>query len=116
PIPSQRSKSMKLLVRTAGVAAVGGCLAAPLVAQHAPDPPTTWAIEGARIEPVSGPTIASGTVVIRDGLILAVGANVATPADARVIDGDGLTIYPGFIDSYGSLGIPSQQGGGQGGG
>lgn len=105
---------MKLLVRIAGAVAIGGCLAAPLWAQHPPVPPSTWAIEGARIEPVSGPTIAKGTVVIREGLILAVGANVATPPDARVIDGTGLTVYPGFIDSYGSLGIPAQQGGGQG--
>ncbi|HRP07063.1 MAG TPA: hypothetical protein PLL69_01115, partial [Gemmatimonadales bacterium] len=107
---------MKLLVRIAGVAAIGGCLAAPLMAQHPPVSPGTWAIQGARIEPVSAPAIANGTVVIRDGLIVAAGASVAVPADARVIDGAGLTVYPGFIDSYGSLGIPSQQqGGGQAG-
>src|SRR5690606_15635517 len=47
------------------------------------------------------------------GIIAAVGANVAVPADAQVIDGAGLTVYPGFIDAYSSLGMPS--GGGQGG-
>ena len=66
----------------------------------------TYAINNARIVPVSGPTIERGTVVIRDGLIAAVGANVAIPADARVIDGNGLTVYPGLFDSNTSLGMP----------
>lgn len=66
----------------------------------------TYAITNARIVTVSGATIERGTVVIRDGLIAAVGANVAAPADARIIDGAGLTVYPGLIDSSTSLGIP----------
>ena len=66
----------------------------------------TYAITNARIVPVSGATIERGTVVIRDGLIAAVGANVTAPADARVIDGTGLTVYPGLIDSYTNLGLP----------
>ncbi|MFN2455797.1 MAG: amidohydrolase family protein [Pyrinomonadaceae bacterium] len=67
----------------------------------------TYAITNARIVPVSGAVIERGTIVIRDGLINAVGANVAAPADARIIDGAGLTVYPGLIDAYTSLGIPS---------
>src|SRR6266536_1055895 len=66
----------------------------------------TYAITNARIITVSGPIIERGTVVIRDGLIVAVGADVATPADARVIDGAGLSVYPGLIDSSTALGIP----------
>jgi len=66
----------------------------------------TYAITNARIVTVSGPVIERGTVVIRDGLIAAVGANATVPADARVIDGNGLTIYPGLIDASTSLGIP----------
>ncbi|MBA3804713.1 MAG: amidohydrolase family protein, partial [Acidobacteria bacterium] len=66
----------------------------------------TYAITGARIVTVSGPTIERGTVVIRDGLINAVGAGIVAPADARIIDGTGLTVYPGLIDSNTSLGIP----------
>lgn len=107
---------MHLLVRLAGLATLGAGLAAPISAQHPPVAPATWAITDARIEPVSGPAIARGTVVIRDGLIAAVGANVAIPADARVIDGSGLTVYPGFIDAYGSLAMPSAGGGGGAGG
>jgi len=69
----------------------------------------TYAITGARIVPVSGAEIARGTVVIRGGLIAAVGANVAAPADARVIDGTGLTVYPGLIDANTNLGMPASQ-------
>ncbi len=79
----------------------------------------TYAITNARIVTVSGPVIERGTIVIRDGLIHAVGASVNAPADARLIDGAGLTIYPGLIDAYTSLGIqqaqpPAQRGSGAG--
>lgn len=66
----------------------------------------TYAITNARVVLVSGPTLERGTVVIRDGLIEAVGANLTPPADARIIDGTGLTVYPGLIDAYTNLGIP----------
>jgi len=82
----------------------------------------TYAITNARIVTVSGPVIDRGTVVVRNGLIAAAGANVNAPPDARVIDGSGLTVYPGLIDSYTNLGLPeaapspSPSGGGGGGG
>src|ERR1041384_92814 len=80
----------------------------------------TYAITNARIVTVSGPVIERGTVVIRNGLIAAAGANVTAPSDARVIDGTGLTVYPGLIDSYTNLGLPeaapSPSPGGGGGG
>ena len=78
----------------------------------------TYAITNARIVTGSGPVIDRGTVVFRDGLIVAVGANVTAPADARVIDGTGLTVYPGIIDANTTLAIPrpSPTPGGGGGG
>jgi len=81
----------------------------------------TYAITNARIVTVSGPIIDRGTVVIRNGLIAAAGANVTAPSDARVIDGTGLTVYPGLIDSYTNLALPEaapspSPGGGGGGG
>jgi imidazolonepropionase-like amidohydrolase len=80
----------------------------------------TYAITNARIVTVSGPVIERGTVVIRNGLIAAAGANVNAPPDARVIDGAGLTIYPGLIDAYTNLALPeaapSPSPGGGGGG
>ena len=55
---------------------------------------SVYAISNARIYPVSGPMIEDGTVVIRDGLIEAVGDNVVIPVEATVIEGDGLTVFP----------------------
>ncbi|MET0646435.1 MAG: amidohydrolase family protein, partial [Pyrinomonadaceae bacterium] len=65
-----------------------------------------YAITNARVVTVSGPVIERGTVVIRDGLIAAVGASVTAPPDARAIDGTGLTVYPGLIDASTTLAIP----------
>ena len=81
----------------------------------------TYAITNARIVTVSGPVIERGTVVIRNGLIAAAGANVNAPPDARIIDGNGLTVYPGLIDAYTDLALPEASpspspGGGGGGG
>jgi imidazolonepropionase-like amidohydrolase len=66
----------------------------------------TYAIVNARIVTLAGPLIERGTVVMRDGLISQVGANTKAPADARIIDGTGLTIYPGLMDAYTNLGMP----------
>lgn len=78
--------------------------------------PGTYAITNARIVPVSGPTLDRGTIVIRDGMIVAVGTAASAPADARVIDGTGLTVYPGLIDALSSLGVPVPRQGGAGAG
>jgi len=82
----------------------------------------SYAITNARIVTVSGATIDRGTVIIRNGLIEAVGAGIAAPADAQVFDASGLTVFPGFIDALTSLGMPAAAtptrgpGGGGGGG
>ena len=65
----------------------------------------TVAITGGTVYPVSGPRIPGGTVVIRDGRIVAVGANVTIPAGARVIDARGKTVTPGFINAATQLGL-----------
>ncbi len=67
----------------------------------------TLAITNARIVTVSGAAIERGTVVVRGGLIEAVGANLKAPADARIVDGSGLTVYPGLIDANTNLGLPA---------
>src|ERR1041385_5982883 len=92
------------------------------IAAHA-QAPGVYAITGATVHPANGPDIADGTVLIRDGLIEAVGANVAIPPDAAVIDAKGAHVYPGLIDAETSLGFPSARpqtrgrrgGGGRGG-
>ena len=60
----------------------------------------------ARIVAAPGKTIEKGTVLIRDGVIVEAGPDVKIPADARVWDLAGKTIYPGFIDAYSRLGLP----------
>jgi imidazolonepropionase-like amidohydrolase len=77
----------------------------------------TWALTNARIETVARGVIERGTVVIRDGLIEAVGADVRPPADARIVDLAGKRVFPGLIDLTSTLGLPSAPppGGGAGG-
>ncbi|MFP3941535.1 MAG: amidohydrolase family protein, partial [Thermoanaerobaculia bacterium] len=70
-----------------------------------PIEPPYYAIEGARIVPVSGPVIEDGTIVVARGLIQAVGADVEVPPEARVIDGAGLVVYPGLVDGLSDLGL-----------
>ena len=65
----------------------------------------TFAITNARIVTVSGATIENGTVVIQNGKIAAVGANVSVPGGAERIDGKGLTIFPGMIDAGTNMGL-----------
>ena len=75
--------------------------------------PRYFAIKDARIVPVSGPAIEKGTVVVVDGMIKAVGTDVTIPPEAAVIDGAGLTVYPGLIDAGTSVGLPSEEAAGQ---
>lgn len=68
----------------------------------------TFAIKNARIVTVSGQTIENGTIVIRDGKIAAVGAagaDVSIPSGAEVIDGKGLSVFPGMIDAGTAMGL-----------
>jgi imidazolonepropionase-like amidohydrolase len=67
--------------------------------------PGTYAIRGAHIYPVSGPDIENGTIVIANGKIAAVGVGVSVPSGARVIEGRGLSVYPGMIDLGTSMGL-----------
>ncbi len=68
---------------------------------------TAVAIKDAHVVTVSGEELPKATVVMRDGLITEVGSAVSVPADAWVIDGSGLTVYPGFIDAMSTWGIPA---------
>ncbi len=69
------------------------------------DEPSVFAITNARVIPVTGPPIDKGTVVLRKGIIESVGADVPAPADARIIDATGLTVYPGLIDALSDIGL-----------
>ena len=67
--------------------------------------PQYFAIRGAKVVPVSGPPIEDATVVVARGVILAVGKDVSIPADAWVIEGKGLTVYPGLLDALTDVGL-----------
>ncbi len=72
---------------------------------NAASPSHVYAIRGAKVVTLAGPPVEHGTVVIRNGKIAAVGAAVEVPADAQVIDGKGLEVYPGLFDAVSDLGL-----------
>ncbi len=86
-----------------------GCLLPPLPAAAQPDP-GVYAVTGARLVTLSGAPIERGTIVLRDGLIEALGTDLEPPPDALTVDGDGLTVYPGFIDAFSQAGIVLPEG------
>lgn len=87
-------------------AALAACatllLAGPLAAQHMQPPPAAaYALEDVTVVSPDGATESGLTVVVRDGLVEALGSDVTPPADARVLEGDSLRIYPGLVDAEG---------------
>jgi imidazolonepropionase-like amidohydrolase len=85
-------------LRAATLLASGVLGAGPLAAQ-------TVAITGGTVYPVSGPKIENGTVLIRDGRIVAVGANVTVPPDAERVDATGKWVTPGLVNAATQLGV-----------
>lgn len=81
---------------------IGAARAADSGAVDAPGFPAARAIRDARLFIAPGEVVEKGTLVVRDGLIEAAGSadEVEIPYDAEVIDGEGLVVYPGFIDLY----------------
>lgn len=77
-------------------------LAAPLAAQ----PPGVYTLTGGTVHPVGSSVIEGGTVVIRGGLIEAVGRNIPLPADAVEVDVSGMHVYPGLFDAQTAMGLP----------
>ncbi len=65
----------------------------------------TLLLRGGTVYPVSGPEIAGGAVLIREGKIAEVGAKIAAPRGARIIELKGLRVYPGLIDSATEIGL-----------
>lgn len=82
-----------------------GSLFGQSVIMNSPGKKPAFAIRNATIYPVTSAPIANGTIVFDKGVITAVGANVTIPAGATVIDGTGLSVYPGLIDSGAQVGL-----------
>jgi imidazolonepropionase-like amidohydrolase len=99
------------LFRATGTALAAAALSSAAALAQSVGPtqpaPSHYAITNVRIVAAPGRTIARGTIVIKDGLIAAVGPSVTTPAGAWVIDGAGLTVYPGLIDALSTVGLPA---------
>jgi imidazolonepropionase-like amidohydrolase len=93
--------SMKITFRVAAIF-LATLLAVPVWAQGVSK---VYAIKGGKIFTLAGPAIENGTIVIRDGKIAAVGASIAIPSDAQVIDATGLEIYPGMFDPITQIGL-----------
>lgn len=89
---------------------------APRIAAQGGEP-QSFAIRGATVVPVSGTRIENATVVISHGVITAVGKDASFPQETWLIDGKGLTVYPGLFDSFTDIGISAASAapGGEGG-
>jgi imidazolonepropionase-like amidohydrolase len=96
-------KSIKLNLRLAASFAALGFFSSNASAQA--QTPTTYALTHAKIFTLAGAPIEDGTLIIKDGKIAAVGANVDVPAGAQVIDTKGLHIYPGLFDPITQMGL-----------
>ena len=77
----------------------------PFPSTYRPFPSRTTLIRNATIMTAAGPSIKNGSVLLREGKIVAVGTSVSAPADALVIDGTGKYVTPGIIDVHSHLGV-----------
>jgi imidazolonepropionase-like amidohydrolase len=71
--------------------------------------PRVHALTNVRIIPKPGEAIEQGVVVIRDGIVEAVGANVTIPSDAQTLDYTGMTVYPGLIEMFTQAGLEEKK-------
>jgi imidazolonepropionase-like amidohydrolase len=81
-------------------AAIVVCLVAVPALRAQGGEPSYFAIRGAKVVPVSGPAIDNATIVISHGIITSVSRDAKIPDEAWIIDGKGLIVYPGLIDSF----------------
>ena len=83
---------------------VSDALAEILPPGFRPNPTGVHALVGGKVVVRPGEVLPEGIIVIRDGRFEAVGTGISIPAEARIWEAKGLTIYPGFIESYLPLG------------
>ena len=111
PVSKRRAD---IVLRRFSVLALSLCLLALAVTPVRAQRPAVYAITDATVIVAPGQVLDGATVVVRDGLIEAVGPSVAVPSDAETIDGAGLTVWAAFIDPYSHLGLEPAEGGGGG--
>ena len=110
-VPQFLFRQLGALIGIVLAIAASASLAAPPTTVPAPglrdNTPALHALVDARIVVSPTKTIERGTLVIRDGTIIAVGADVKPPRGARVWSMTGKTLYPGLIDAYGEITLPA---------
>ena len=90
---------------TPGPGALSVPFADPYPSTYAPFPSRATLIRNATILTAAGPVIRNGSILLRNGKIAAVGANIGTPADLVVtIDAHGKYVTPGIVDIHSHLG------------
>ncbi|MFN3653007.1 MAG: amidohydrolase family protein [Armatimonadota bacterium] len=79
-------------------------------------PAGVWLIRGARVVPVEGAVLERADILVRGGVIEAVGPGLTAPAGAQELNAGGLSVYPGLIDLHSTLAQPfvPASGGGRG--
>jgi imidazolonepropionase-like amidohydrolase len=96
-------RGAKIALRIVLAFAAAFWISLPASAQSQPS--SAYAITHAKIFTLAGAPIEDGTLVIRDGKVAAVGANVEVPPGAEVIDAKGLQVYPGLFDPITQMGL-----------
>ena len=74
--------------------------------EEVPEVTRTFALTNAKVVQAPGRSLDRATVIVRDGLIAAIGTDLDIPFDASVIEADSLVVYAGFIDGLSHTGIP----------
>src|SRR5208282_5124515 len=110
---SKKHRGLRALAGGALLLAAACCAFRAAERRAAADEPRYFAIRNVKVVPVSGPPVEGSTVVIAKGLIAAVGKDVPIPPEAWVIDGKGLTVYPGLIDALTDVGLGAAETPGQ---
>jgi imidazolonepropionase-like amidohydrolase len=110
PRVRRRTRTSSAIARTAAtaIAVVAGfaVIASPAAAQVPAAPQSQpIALTGATIHTVTNGVIDNGTILFENGVITAVGTDVAVPSNARRVDASGKHIYPGLIDAYSAMGL-----------
>ncbi len=102
PFPKPNKMKVRIFVFCLLISAF--CLSTSALAQSKSEQ-GTYAIRNAKIVTVTNGVIEKGTILVKNGKIEAVGATVAIPKDAKIIDATGQSVYPGLIDSNTILGL-----------
>jgi imidazolonepropionase-like amidohydrolase len=102
--PSMRTRLFGRCCTMLFAALTAALCMAPVGRSQGGEPPY-FAIRGAKVVTVSGRIVENSTIIISRGIITAISADAKIPDEAWIVDGKGLTVYPGLFDSYTDVGL-----------